>query len=96
MSATEALQQRVPGVSLTDVQGNGFFQDLRYRGFAASPLQGTPQGLAVYVNGMRVTEQDLAPGDQVAIGDIILQAKPVIIIFNAHHFIKKGNIVETH
>ena len=25
-----------------------------------------------YVNGMRVTEQDLAPGDQVAIGDIVL------------------------
>jgi two-component system response regulator HydG len=30
----------------------------------------SPSG--TYVNGMRVTEQDLAPGDQVAIGDIIL------------------------
>ncbi|MBX9827249.1 MAG: TonB-dependent receptor [Xanthobacteraceae bacterium] len=61
-SATEVLQQRVPGVNLQDVQGNGFFQDLRYRGFAASPLQGTPQGLAVYVNGMRFNE---AFGDTV-------------------------------
>src|SRR5262249_9688230 len=40
-SVTEALTQRVPGVTTTDVQGNGFTQDLRYRGFAASPLQGT-------------------------------------------------------
>src|SRR5262245_12367213 len=30
-SVTEALSQRVPGVSTTDVQGNGFTQDLRYR-----------------------------------------------------------------
>ncbi len=61
-SVTEALTQRVPGVSTTDVQGNGFTQDLRYRGFAASPLQGTPQGIAVYMNGIRLNE---AFGDTV-------------------------------
>ena len=58
----DTLQQRIPGVITTDVQGNGFFQDLRYRGFAASPLQGTPQGLAVYMNGIRINE---AFGDTV-------------------------------
>ena len=61
-SITDTLMQRVPGASTTDVQGNGFVQDLRYRGFAASPLQGTPQGLAVYMNGIRVNE---AFGDTV-------------------------------
>ena len=61
-SVLEALQQRIPGVNLTDVQGNGLFQDFRYRGFAASPLQGTPQGIAVYMNGIRVNE---AFGDTV-------------------------------
>jgi iron complex outermembrane recepter protein len=61
-AVTEALMQRVPGVSTTDVQGNGFTQDLRYRGFAASPLQGTPQGIAVYLNGIRLNE---AFGDTV-------------------------------
>jgi iron complex outermembrane recepter protein len=61
-SVTEALSQRVPGVTTTDVQGNGFTQDLRYRGFAASPLQGTPQGIAVYMNGIRLNE---AFGDTV-------------------------------
>ena len=61
-SVTDALMQRVPGVSTTDVQGNSSTQDLRYRGFAASPLQGTPQGIAVYMNGIRLNE---AFGDTV-------------------------------
>src|SRR6266568_2711520 len=61
-SVTDTLMQRIPGVSTTDVQGNGFVQDLRYRGFVASPVPGTPQGLAVYLNGIRVNE---AFGDTV-------------------------------
>ena len=61
-NVVETLMQRIPGVVTTDVQGNDFFQDLRYRGFAASPLQGTPQGLAVYMQGVRVNE---AFGDTV-------------------------------
>jgi iron complex outermembrane receptor protein len=61
-SAADILGQLVPGANLTDLQGNPFTQDLRYRGFAASPLQGTPQGLAVYQNGVRINE---AFGDTV-------------------------------
>lgn len=61
-NVVDTLMQRIPGVNLTDVQGNGFTSDLRYRGFAASPLQGTPQGLAIYMNGVRVNE---AFGDTV-------------------------------
>src|SRR5262249_46762132 len=61
-NVTETLLQRIPGVSTSDVQGNGFVQDVRYRGFVASPVPGTPQGLAVYLNGIRVNE---AFGDTV-------------------------------
>ena len=57
-----AVGSQAAGVSLSDVQGNTMFQNLRYRGFDASPLQGTPQGLAVYQNGMRLNE---AFGDTV-------------------------------
>lgn len=57
-----ALGAQVAGASLTDVQGNGMAQNLRFHGFEASPLQGTPQGLAVYQNGMRLNE---AFGDTV-------------------------------
>lgn len=58
----DGLEARVSGISLSDVQGNAMFADLRYRGFQASPLQGTPQGIAVYQNGVRLNE---AFGDTV-------------------------------
>jgi iron complex outermembrane recepter protein len=47
---------RLPGVSLSDQSGNPFQLDLNYRGFVASPVPGTPQGLAVYQNGVRINE----------------------------------------
>lgn len=56
LSITDALEQRTPGLSLSDVQGNGFARNLNYRGFSASPLQGTPQGLALYMGGVRLNE----------------------------------------
>ena len=72
-NVVETFVQRIPGVTANDVQGNELALDLRYRGFAASPLQGTPQGLAVYMQGIRVNEAfgdtvnwDLIP--KVAIG----------------------------
>jgi iron complex outermembrane receptor protein len=56
LAITDALEQRTPGLSLSDAQGNGFAKNLNYRGFSASPLQGTPQGLAVYMGGVRLNE----------------------------------------
>jgi outer membrane receptor protein involved in Fe transport len=74
-TASEALNAAVGSVNLNDTQGNPFQMDLNYRGFAASPVLGTPQGLSVYVDGMRVNEPfgdvvswDLIP--QVAIANI--------------------------
>jgi iron complex outermembrane recepter protein len=55
-SFLDALATGVPGVSLGDQSGNEFQKDLDYRGFTASPVIGTPQGLAVYQNGVRVNE----------------------------------------
>ena len=59
---TDTLFQRIPGVSTSDQQGNSFQTDIRYRGFVASPVPGQPQGLAVYMNGVRINE---AFGDTV-------------------------------
>jgi iron complex outermembrane recepter protein len=76
-NVTQTLEQRVPGVFISDVQGNEFTSDLRYRGFTASPLQGTPQGLAVYMQGIRVNEAfgdtvnwDLIPNIAVGRADV--------------------------
>jgi hypothetical protein len=52
----------VPSVKINDVTGNPFQPDVQYRGFTASPVLGTPQGLAIYQNGVRTNE---AFGDTV-------------------------------
>jgi iron complex outermembrane receptor protein len=57
-----ALNEQVGGVNLDSASGNPYQPTLVYHGFNASPLQGTPQGLAVYVNGVRFNQ---AFGDTV-------------------------------
>ncbi|MFB9263853.1 TonB-dependent receptor [Bradyrhizobium erythrophlei] len=59
---TDALVQAVPGIIVNEVSGNPFQPDVQFRGFVASPIAGTPQGLAVYQNGVRINE---AFGDTV-------------------------------
>lgn len=51
-----ALEAASAAVTLGDAQGNPFQPELSFRGFSASPLLGTPQGLAVYQNGVRINE----------------------------------------
>ena len=62
LNIADALQQHVPGLIISDTTGNPFMPDIQFRGFVASPVAGTPQGLAVYQNGMRINE---AFGDTV-------------------------------
>jgi len=52
----QAMSRGLPGLALSDQTGNQFQLDLNYRGFIASPVIGTPQGLAVYQNGVRINE----------------------------------------
>ena len=62
LNIADALQQQIPGVIISDTTGNPFQPDIEFRGFVASPVAGTPQGLAVYQNGARINE---AFGDTV-------------------------------
>ncbi len=57
-----ALNEQVGGVNLNSASGNPNQPTLVYHGFLASALQGTSQGLAVYVNGVRFNQ---AFGDTV-------------------------------
>src|SRR6516165_7101011 len=52
----QSMVRALPGVSLSSQTGNEFQLDFNYRGFIASPVIGTPQGLAVYQNGVRINE----------------------------------------
>ncbi len=55
-SLPEALQNNLGSVSLSDTEGNAFETDLDFHGYTASPVLGTPQGLAIYQNGTRINE----------------------------------------
>ncbi len=77
LSLPELMGQRLPSVNVNEIQGNPFQPDVNYRGFSASPLLGTPQGLSVFLDGVRVNEAfgdvinwDLLP--QAAIADVTL------------------------
>lgn len=82
------LNQRVPGVVVGDLQGNSFQTGVQYRGFEASPVNGLPQGLAVYQNGVRINE---AFGDTVnwdfiaenAISDLAIMGSNPVFGLNA-------------
>src|SRR5580693_3792285 len=52
----DTLGRSAPGVTVGNVSGNEFEPDLFYRGFDATSVTGTPQGLAVYQNGTRINE----------------------------------------
>lgn len=87
-SALGALDRKVAGVSLGDAQGNQFQPNLDFRGFSASPLDGNPQGLAVYVNGTRFNQPfadsvnwDLLP--DIAVEKIEVQGASPVFGLNA-------------
>lgn len=61
-SLQNVLETRVPGIIVNDLQGNDFQTEVQFRGFSASPVDGVPQGLAVYQNGVRINE---------AFGDVV-------------------------
>jgi len=79
----DTLARSAPGVTVGNVSGNEFEPDLFYRGFDATAVTGTPQGLAVYQNGTRINEAfgdvvnwDLIP--QIAIDKTtIIAANPI-------------------
>jgi len=43
-------------VYVNDIQNNPFQPNLSYRGYVASPLLGTPQGISVYLDGVRMNQ----------------------------------------
>jgi iron complex outermembrane receptor protein len=47
---------QLPSVNVNEMQGNPYQLDVNFRGFSASPLLGTPQGLSVFQDGVRVNE----------------------------------------
>jgi outer membrane receptor protein involved in Fe transport len=77
LDLSDFLNRRLNGVHLNEVQGNPFQPDLNYRGYTASPLLGTPEGISVYMDGVRLNQPfgdvvswDLIP--RMAISEVAL------------------------
>ena len=52
----DLMNENLAGVSVKDLQNGAFQKNIDYRGFTASPLLGESQGLAVYLDGIRINE----------------------------------------
>ncbi|MEO6830332.1 MAG: TonB-dependent receptor, partial [Acidobacteriaceae bacterium] len=77
LELTDLMTRRLTSVYVNSNAGNPFQPDINYRGYTASPLLGTPEGLSVYMDGVRqnqpfgdIVAWDLIP--KVAIRDMAL------------------------
>ena len=84
LNLADFLQNNFTSVHLNDNQGNPFQVDLNYRGYSASPLLGTPQGLSVYVDGVRmnqpfgdIVQWDLIPNSAIQNISLFAGSNPV-------------------
>jgi outer membrane receptor protein involved in Fe transport len=73
----EFMANNLSGVNVNEVSGSPFQSDITFRGFRASPVLGSSQGISVYLDGVRVNEPfgDVVNWDMVpeaAIGDLLL------------------------
>ena len=84
LSIADFLSSGMLGINVNEVQSNPYQPNVNYRGFTASPLLGTPQGLSVFVDGVRVNEPfgdvvnwDLIPLNAISGMSLIPGSNPV-------------------
>ena len=77
LDLSDLLNRKLSGVNINNNQENPFQPDVNYRGYTASPLLGTPQGVSVYMDGVRLNQPfgdvvswDLIP--RIAISEVAL------------------------
>jgi len=73
----EFMSRNLTGVNVNETSGSPFQNDLTFRGFRASPVLGSSQGISVYLDGVRVNEAfgDVVNWDMLpesAIGSLLL------------------------
>jgi outer membrane receptor protein involved in Fe transport len=78
------LNRRLGSVFVNDIQNNPFQPDINFRGFTASPLLGTAQGLSVYMDGVRLNQPfgdvvswDLIPRSALASLNVMPGSNPL-------------------
>lgn len=84
LSLAGLLNSKLQSINVNDYQGNPFQMDVTYRGFTAGPQLGTPQGLSVFFDGIRVNEPfgdvvnwDMIPLNALASVDVFPGSNPI-------------------
>ena len=84
LDLSEFLDANLGSVSINQGQNNPFQPDVHFRGLTASPLLGTPQGLSVFYDGVRINEPfgdvvnwDLIPQNSISTVNLIPGSNPV-------------------
>lgn len=54
LDLSDFMSRTLSSVNINSAQNNPYQPDIQYRGFTATPLLGMPQGLAVYMDGVRL------------------------------------------
>ncbi len=77
LDLSDLFNKQLGGVHINQNQENPFQPDVNYRGYTASPLLGTPEGISVYMDGVRqnqpfgdIVAWDLIP--KIAISEVAL------------------------
>jgi iron complex outermembrane recepter protein len=80
----EFLDSNLGSVNTSNSVGNPYQMDVSYRGFTASPILGSPVGMSVYLDGVRINEPfgdivnwDLIPTNAIANINLIPGSNPL-------------------
>ena len=84
LNLAQYMNQNLGSVFVNETQGNPFQPDINFRGYTASPLLGTPQGLSIYMDGVRLNQPfgdvvswDLIPKNTIKQVTLIPGSNPV-------------------
>ena len=84
LDVTDYMNRHMAGVTINSAQDNPLQPDVQFRGFTATPLLGGSEGIAVYVDGVRVNEVfgdtvnwDLIPEEAMAKMSLLSGANPI-------------------
>ncbi len=84
LSIADFMNQNIGNLNINEIGTNPFQPDVNYRGFTASPLLGTPQGLSVFQDGVRINEPfgdivnwDLIPQGAISSMNLIPGSNPL-------------------
>jgi len=84
VTIADYMVNNLQGVTVNEVGGNPFQLELNFRGYNATPISGNPQGLSVYIDGIRANQPfsntvlwDLIPNFAISDMQVVAGSNPV-------------------